>query len=545
MHYKHALVSLAVLALVVGDAAAAPPATNTSAPATPVAAAPAGQNAISQVRAKVGGDGEWKISIEYFYTGSPGAVVINLLQRTQPYTPGTVWKSSEVLSSPKPGRHTFTVEMPLPEGAYTLMTDQLQVEMKDSQTGKTWLSQVVPVKIDWPDPATLETDRALAKTSPEAVVQTAAAYIDRDDDMIVDVAKPMLERVIQKYPRTHTAYIEIARVVMKTNWSPEGLRQAASLIGSALEIRPDSKDAKILLGYVYSYQQRYKESEALFADAAKARPDNLWLWVNWGELFQLQDRAADALGKYRIALERGPTGDKNDNARRQAYAKSLEILKGQHRLDEEEALLRQRVADYGSGSCRGIEYAYFLLIERGDPAGSTRLLQRPSQEECKGRSVRLLLGLSQYLGWATSGQADFLRQARVSFPIGPHLFYHLADTERMLLVARKLLATGERVDVQDEQQMDALGYALAGGNTAAARRLLALGAPVTSVEGADKTPVALIPVLVKNVEGIRLMQKAGVDYRALRFRGSSAMDHARATGDEAVMRALEAKTGRL
>jgi ankyrin repeat protein len=173
------------------------------------------------------------------------------------------------------------------------------------------------------------------------------------------------------------------------------------------------------------------------------------------------------------------------------------------------------------------------------------LLQAQPKAACGDHTVEELVGVAQYLGWTKDRQADLLRQARVSFPASPRLFLELAGSERLAAVLRQLLSTGERLDLQDNNNMDALAYALAEGNTIAAGRLIALGAPVDRLEGPEKMPLALIPVLSKDVDGIRLMQKAGVDYRKLRYRGATAFDHARETGDEKLLRALDPKSGNL
>ena len=93
--------------------------------------------------------------------------------------------------------------------------------------------------------------------------------------------------------------------------------------------------------------------------------------------------------------------------------------------------------------------------------------------------------------------------------------------------------------MQDNQRMDALTYALASGDIAAARRLIAIGARTDALIGAEQMPVALVPVLNADVAGIALMQKSGVDYAKLRFRGATALDWARQQGDEQVLNALK------
>jgi hypothetical protein len=57
--------------------------------------------------------------------------------------------------------------------------------------------------------------------------------------------------------------------------------------------------------------------------------------------------------------------------------------------------------------------------------------------------------------------------------------------------------------------------------------------------GNEKIPVALLPVITSNVDGVRVMQQFGVDYSKLRFRGMTAIDHAKRVGDRRLLEALD------
>ena len=63
--------------------------------------------------------------------------------------------------------------------------------------------------------------------------------------------------------------------------------------------------------------------------------------------------------------------------------------------------------------------------------------------------------------------------------------------------------------------------------------------------GAEQMPVALLPVLAGDLAGIALMQRAGVDDSQLRFRGTTALDFARQSGDDRLLRAVDPGSRRL
>ena len=140
---------------------------------------------------------------------------------------------------------------------------------------------------------------------------------------------------------------------------------------------------------------------------------------------------------------------------------------------------------------------------------------------------------------------EALRRARVELPVGPRLFHLLAETDRTAAVAKQLVAAGEDISMQDNNRMDALAYALTSGDAKAAGRLLAAGARPDSRVGPEQMPVALVPVLMGDTEAVALLQRAGVNYSQLRFRGLTALDVARQRQDEAMVRALGRRGSRL
>lgn len=501
-----------------------------------------GENRISGISVARVPEGRWMLTFDYYYTGQPDRVTLQLEQQVSTGA-GQPLKSFPVTfhAAVKRGQQHVTVELTRPyEEAYRL-TQKMAVQFKSA--GAVVTSATADTAIEWPDFATMAIEKELASSTPEAIVARAVRLIDQGSRSSLREAKQVLERLVEKYPRLDSAYVELARVAMKTNWGPEGWRQAEALIGSALQIRPDSVNANILLGYVYAYQRRYKEAEKLFVEAAQQNPPNLWLWTNWGELFALQGQRELAIAKFRETLSHPPPGNTYDRAREHAYRLLLPMLEERKDFDGMEALYKQRAQEYAATGCYRVEYGRFVLTHRGDFAVAADLAQAVPESQCG--QARELLGLARYFAWAVAKEperSDLLRQARVAFPVGPGLFYQLARADRTASVAQQLIAAAEKVDAQDNAQLNALAYALREQDTEAARRLLRLGARADALVGSEQMPVALIPVLTRDFDSIRVMQRAGVDYAKLRFQGSTAVEHARSTGDAQLQRALEPKS---
>jgi tetratricopeptide (TPR) repeat protein len=548
MSFGNASFSIGLTICLLAGAHAAPQAQVSARPASAAASTPPapplsaearmakGENAIAPLLVERADDGSYWVTVHYHYTGSPKGARLEVgYIASRAEVPVEADHTVYTLGYPEliEGTQRLRFRMQRPDEPLHRYTQGIYASMRDPRH-RTFEHSSLTKLIKWP-----ATVQALPS---ETVLKEAISHIDSDDPDALELAKIQLERLVARDPKQDQAYLELARVAMKTNWSPEGLRAAEALIKSAQQLRPDSVNAKILLGYVYVNQGRDKEGLALFEQAARAGTSNLWLHVNWGELLAKQGKQGPAIEKFREALKVKPTGDANDRARRHAYTNLLRVYRNTGDLDAIEAVHRQRWAEYPEFVCHGTAYAYFMVSMRGDPGAANAITKTLPAGNCKSSEARMLPNLVRYVNWSITkgdGRDEALRAARVAMPVSPQLFKVLAESDQTLAVARQLVAVGEKVAMQDNQRMDALTYALASGDIAAARRLIAIGARTDALVGAEQMPVALVPVLNADVAGIALMQKSGVDYAKLRFRGATALDWARQQGDEQVLNALK------
>lgn len=132
--------------------------------------------------------------------------------------------------------------------------------------------QQIPQAIEWPRWDVWQRERAMAQQTPEELVADAVRLIDSGFDRDIEQARETLERAIARDPKQDAAYIELARVAMKSNWGPEGLHQAESFLASARQINPANPN--ILLGYALAYAlQRHELATARRLLKLGARPD--------------------------------------------------------------------------------------------------------------------------------------------------------------------------------------------------------------------------------------------------------------------------------
>lgn len=518
-------------------------------PARPPVSAPSAwkpdpRDVIGPLKIHRNAQGQWIVEFDYVFHGDPLISNFRISQHADKRGQGAEGQLVPLSSVElERGAHHAKFELMHP-GGNAVRTRSVSVTIYQGiEAGK---SSTLQYTIDWPDWWTWSRDRHLAIDPVDELLAEAVGLIDQSEDSTLAQAKLILERIITRDPQLDAGYVELARVAMKTRWGPEGLHQAENLLSSALQIRPGSVNAKILLGYVYAHQRRYDKAEPLFIEAAKSDPPNLWLWANWGELYVMQNRIEPAMAKYRIAIQHPPTDDTYDRARQDAYVKLLRLLEQRKDLDGMEVLHRQRSAEYGARSCYPARYAHFLLNLRGDANRAAEQAQRALGGGCETDEARQVLGMAHYVLWSkdrksSKGQAS-LNQARIYLPAGPMPLYLLASSEATAGALKALVDNGEPIDQRDNERVSALAYALQAQEHETAGRLIRLGARPDQTVGAQELPLALVPILVGDVDGVRLLQKSGINYATLKYQGASALDIARQTGRAQVISLLEPRS---
>ena len=508
-----------------------------------------GANSISSLVVKQDDQGRWFADYDYFYTGRPvGAFTgVRLLHGVAVSAP-TVGNMNFAPGMVTRGQHHVRVEVQYPYAPTGMTTEVVQAQLGVLGQPAPPTIQTITQRIDWPDWRAYQTQERTRGKSADDLVAMAIAEIDGGDAL--DDARSLLELAIARDARADAAYVELARVTMKSNWSTEGLHQAEGLVNSALQIRPDSVNAKILLAYIEAHQGRYQPAQALYAELEGKPTPNLWLWSNWGEMLTMQGHPDAAVAKYREAIARPATHGNYDRARVFAYEHAIPLLTARKDVDGAEALYRQRLSDYGASDCSAADYARFELIQKGDITRATELLKPLLNAHCDNGdpTPQEVMGLASYMAWAadaTPAASLALNQAHVYMPVSARTIYMLASNDRSIAAARKLIGSGESVDQRDNRKLDALSMALAARDLPSARRLIKLGARVDAPVGAEDMPVALIPAFNEDVPGIRLMQQSGADYTKLRFRGVTAVEAARRGGRTALATVLDTRSNSL
>jgi hypothetical protein len=509
----------------------------------------AGKDSISGLEVRQGATGLWMVDFDYFYTGQPAFAELGIQlapdpdpdSSNGPYGPADI---ETLIGSAQRGKHHLSAEIHYPSMPRE-RTLKVGVAMTTASLSKIIARQQIDQVIDWPDYPTWQVDELLAKATPEQNLKRATELIDaaNDDgsDPQLQQARAILEKLVEQNPRLDAGYVQLARIALVQNWGPAGFRQATELLKTALQIRPGSADAEILLAHVYSHERRDAAAAALFSAAAATGTNNLFLWVNWGGMLQREHKDDQAIAMYRKVISHPMTHDTYDRARPVAYARLLDLLGQRRDYDAMEPLYKQQIAEFGPGSCYSADYTRFLLQIRGDAQAAIDLARRALNQSCDDSISRQLLGLAEYVKYASatgSTATEALIQAHLFLPAGPKALYLLAQSDRTIPAARRLIATGEKIDEKDNEQLDALAYALEDRDFAAAKRLVKLGADPDAPVGPQRVPVALLPVISGDVAGVRAMRQVGVNYNKIRYRGATAIEVAKRLGDSPLLEAL-------
>lgn len=503
-----------------------------------------GENKVGLPTVTKNPDGSYSVRVDYFYRGDAGPrthVIVRAGEQREFNNDALALvergQGSAVLSVPRPSAN------PRAHRTTNLTVDMMGRSM-DSTRPPPLAQASLAYPIDWPSAYQYYQRIELFKKTPADLYKEAVEEIDLGQRDSLENARDKLERLMLLAPNHSGAQIEMARYAMKTRWGPEGLAQAEKYLLSVRSKDPGNANARVLLGYVYAHQKRYKEADVELAKAAEIGTPNLWLWANWGELRVMQGREADAIEKYLQAVAGKPTYDTYDRARMDAYWRLFALLDKRRQYDRMDALHRQRVQEFPANPCVRVEFAEFRLSRFEDH--ETAIEQAKSAHDDGCRDSRPVLGAAYWMAWSKlqgDPRQEALNRAQVFLPEGAGTFYELARRDATAKVLAAMLKNGSSLGVADNDKMTALAHALQREDLDAARRLLRLGAKSSETVGEEAYPVALLPLMQQSIAGVELMQANGVNYSKLRFRGMSGLDIAKRMDNPALLKVIQQGPG--
>jgi len=468
-------------------------------------------------------------TVTYFYNGSPNQGRIVIIP-----TESKSFNELDISSfaSAVPGHNTIKMEINRPLLSNSVLTKYVIVSMgypiTDAAVTKDY-------KIEWPNLQQYRDDKEFGNKSSDVLVTDAIKAIDTSDNYDYEYqqrslkhARRILERVILKDTKYVDAYPQLARIAMKQNWSKDGLSQAEQYIKTALSLKADHVESHVLLGYIYTNQNRLNEAESEFELAEKLGTDNLWLWSNWGDLFVRKNNEAKAIAKYEKAIAFPPSSNSYDRARLESYRHLIDIHYANKNYTKIEFLYNQREADYPAKPCFYSDHAEFQIYQNFNNESTANLAKMAIDKGCNFHEAKNVLGLAYYLNWLHSTNADelkFISLARSFFPESAELYAALARSENTFEVLKKLNPK-TNLDVKNNHQLTALSLSLVNDDIPSAQRLIAFGANPNLTVGEKGFPIAFIPVFKQSETGVNLILRSSANLNRIRFDGDSIFEYA-------------------
>lgn len=506
-----------------------------------------GKNEIKNIEITRGDDGNLYAIIDYYFTGNIALPYIRVLADS-PANPLNLSSAENEFTSIKKGHNTIKAEIIRPYEPTEEFTSKkiiVYILSRHDRADAAKTKKEINYNIAWITQLKYESDRNLAnKTNDELYTESVELIDHAKNNITLGNAKLNLERILLKDPSYITAYPELARVAMKTNWGPEGLKQAETYLNMGLTYKPDHANSHVLLGYVYAHQERFDIAHQEFENAAKIGTENLWLWANWGELHKMQGDSEKAIEMYQKAVAGARPFNTYDRARLDAYRNLLTLLSGKEQALQAEKLYAKRADEFSNMPCLRSEYAAFKIYTHQDYDGALSESRKAMTNGCNTDQSRQIMALANYVGWMKAKEdqrAAYFAQAQLLFPTSPNLIYILASHDNTADVLDELKKTTITLDIRDNKNLNALSYALMSNNINTARRLINLGANLTEPVGEENYPAAIIPFIYEHPEGVQLILEQGLNLSAIRFRGESLMDYAEKSQNPAIIKLVKNK----
>lgn len=280
------------------------------------------------------------------------------------------------------------------------------------------------------------------------------------------------------------ARLELARYALKSNKWPQGLETAEWYILSAQKMAPEMADVYVLLGYVYTNQERYSEAESAYQKAEQLGTNNMWLYANWGLNFEKQNLKREAAQKYLRVAESTSTDRQSKRARfwvfNHSQLFSYLLFTKQYKLSD--TLYTKAANEYEEFICKLTMQANLRVSNLGDIEGALESIALANKSGCN--TGRLLLPLVHYYSWATYTGKDNAKalasyKAAKAIPVTDEL---LAAQLAQLAIADelfpKLIENGLNIDHTNKDGMTALLYLISAGELDGVKTVVKYGADI-------------------------------------------------------------------
>jgi len=435
---------------------------------------------------------EIKIEVDYFYNGEDGQdITLGAVLESDQEMP-MFYQARPVFINVFKGRNTARLKFRRHnEVLESFKTERIRVFLASYQTRKS-----VDMKIEhlheWPSLVPDQNQLATDTEYQESVLNNAIILIDTNNSpALMQEAEKKLKKLISVNPRMVRAYIELARLRMKTDGqkgheNSDGVLQAERLLKVALRIDPEYADTYVLLGYVYAVKGQTQDAKAVLKKAEQLGTKNLWLYYNWALAHKKENDKEGALQMYLKGIN-SPINlmdlklKSHNRAVPYIFEEAIQILEDKQDWNTLEVVHNKRTAllkDY----CSKQSFARFLVLHRSRYQEALALSEMEPVQSCKADG-QLTLAIGYLAKWSDkqvkisdADRQNLYYKAIASMPDIQVLLSTMASSEYMENALASMRASNLNIDEKDVNGFTALAYSVGQGDVEGVKRLMRHGA---------------------------------------------------------------------
>lgn len=500
------------------------------------------------------------IEVNYSYNGSLGQAYLGAKPKSQTGIYGSYY---EVAIPPGQGKNQI-VMMTRPNVAAAISTGSIELSIYTKGINindlRPIFSKTVDWSINWPERRMPpQGSNETKQTYHQKLLADAIEIIESSDRLgrrELDAAKKNLDTIIRDDPNNAQAYLELARIAMKSdnagsqNTRYQGLDEALRLIKVALRVNPGHANAYVLYGYVLAVQKQPDQAIVALKKAQQIGTKNMWLYFNWGLALENANRIDEAIRKYQEGVALTPVIDSPEShyskpAIPEIYSALMRLLYLKRDLPAIDTLYQRRLAVLNE-SCQKTLYGQFKLFRMGDYDAAIQKGTQAQEQNCRA-GVRPLLAQAYLTKWALDPakldpveREKLLNRAQALIDNTQEVIVGLASSSFTAKVLPKLKDAGIKLDGQDAKGMTPLAYAAAQGNIDSVQALIKAGANADVVLQEGWTPL-MIAVAYDHAGVVTALLSANARTDRKTKDGQTALSLAQARGNSKIAKLLSSK----
>jgi tetratricopeptide (TPR) repeat protein len=417
------------------------------------------------------------------------------------------------------------------------------------KSGKKSYSQLLPVfkevhskVISW-DIVSLNIFKTFG---PEEKLNKARHLLDIGGRSNYLEAKRILDGLIINQPKNIPAYNEMARYHMKVSTKAIGLRRASEVLEISYSIDPEHADTLILQGHVLLRQDKLVHAMEKLTQAKKMGSSNLWLYFNFGNLYQKQKQLDKALNEYRVVIDEARSKPhRNDRAKLAAFEKTQGILESRNEVYSIDRLMKKRASQFSENSCYLSYWAEFKLFRLGEFELALDLANKAISNNCKETIyAKRVYSDTLIVNWHRSDKEqvnEYLNKALALDSDWASRLYRFSTSEELNSTLKFLVSKRIDVDEDDEKGNSALTYAALNNDVNAVKKLLLLGANPNKELKSGFT-VFFLSLSLSEPDTIMSFIQSSLPILKTQINGVDALDIAKKRGLDEVIKALSEKS---